>query len=267
MKRLLRHVSAYGQGVRGLRRKKVRGNLLFGTTTSRGIKYLTQKEAISVDIALMSKEGFSIDQLMELAGLSVAEATLKEFPIETHPRVLVVSGPGNNGGDGLVAARHLSHFRYEKVHVCYPVRKDDENHLYSRLQKQCERVGVSFCSSFPDDTTQQFDLLIDAMFGFSFNGATVREPFATALQKFQASILPYVAVDIPSGWSVEKGAIYPFSIRTPDVLVSLTAPKLFAKKLQHQRHYIGGRFVPHALASAYQLDLPIYPSSSQTVLL
>jgi NAD(P)H-hydrate repair Nnr-like enzyme with NAD(P)H-hydrate epimerase domain len=49
--------------------------------------------------------GGSIDQLMELAGLSVACAVTEQFSLESHRRVLVLAGPGNNGGDGLVAAR------------------------------------------------------------------------------------------------------------------------------------------------------------------
>ena len=48
----------------------------------------------------------------ELAGLSVACSLASEYPAASHPRILVVAGPGNNGGDGLVAARHLFHFGY-----------------------------------------------------------------------------------------------------------------------------------------------------------
>lgn len=65
----------------------------------------------------MGPLGFSVDQLMELAGLSVACSLAAEYPCSSHPRVLVLAGPGNNGGDGLVAARHLHHFGY-KVEVC-----------------------------------------------------------------------------------------------------------------------------------------------------
>lgn len=50
---------------------------------------------------------FSLDQLMELAGLACAQALATVYKRETHPRVLVCCGPGNQGGDGLVAARHL----------------------------------------------------------------------------------------------------------------------------------------------------------------
>lgn len=49
---------------------------------------------------------------MELAGLSCATSLAEQYPRARHPRVLIVCGPGNNGGDGLVAARHLHHFGY-----------------------------------------------------------------------------------------------------------------------------------------------------------
>lgn len=64
----------------------------------------------------MSSSGafrFSIDQLMELAGLACAQTLAAVYPKNTHPRVLVCCGPGNQGGDGLVAARHLGLFGYK----------------------------------------------------------------------------------------------------------------------------------------------------------
>ena len=65
-----------------------------------------------MDEELMGPLGFSVDELMELAGLSVASAVRAEYPPASCARVLVIAGPGNNGGDGLVAARHLHHFGY-----------------------------------------------------------------------------------------------------------------------------------------------------------
>ena len=56
----------------------------------------------------MSTPGFSIDQLMELAGLSVASAVYDAFP--DAKAALIVAGPGNNGGDGLVAAFEAASF-------------------------------------------------------------------------------------------------------------------------------------------------------------
>ncbi len=71
-----------------------------------------QDEAVRIDEELMGDLGFSVNELMELAGLSVASAIAEEHSPRSHPRVLVIAGPGNNGGDGLVAARHLYHFGF-----------------------------------------------------------------------------------------------------------------------------------------------------------
>lgn len=75
-----------------------------------GVSLLGAKAAQELDEDLMSSDGgYLLAQLMELAGLSCSEAVAAAFPVATHPRVLVVCGPGNNGGDGLVCARHLYH--------------------------------------------------------------------------------------------------------------------------------------------------------------
>ena len=81
-----------------------------------------QEDAAKIDEELMGPLGFSVDQLMELAGLSVACSVYAEYPPSSHKRILVIAGPGNNGGDGLVAARHLYHFGYSvEVHSLAPI--------------------------------------------------------------------------------------------------------------------------------------------------
>ncbi|CAN7979797.1 unnamed protein product, partial [Ixodes pacificus] len=77
------------------------------------LNYVSQEEAIKIDQELFSEYAYSVDQLMELAGLSVATAVAKSYPRGPMPKggtVLVCCGPGNNGGDGLVCARHLKLF-------------------------------------------------------------------------------------------------------------------------------------------------------------
>eukprot|EP00951_Prasinocladus_malaysianus_P042385 scaffold512916_cov42-Prasinocladus_malaysianus.AAC.1 len=83
------------------------------------LTYVGQEQAIKIDEELMGPLGFSVDQLMELAGLSVATSLAEVYNLQTFPRVLIFCGPGNNGGDGLVAARHLYHFGYS-VQACPP---------------------------------------------------------------------------------------------------------------------------------------------------
>ena len=73
-------------------------------------KAISAKTAALLDKELMSSGAYSIDQLMELAGLAVAKAIYQEYPPapeKTLQKILVLVGPGNNGGDGLVCARHL----------------------------------------------------------------------------------------------------------------------------------------------------------------
>src|SRR5437879_13829751 len=71
------------------------------------MKALTAAEIREVDRLTTERYGISSLQLMEAAGKNVADAVLREFPSGLPRRVTIVCGKGNNGGDGLVAARHL----------------------------------------------------------------------------------------------------------------------------------------------------------------
>ena len=87
---------------------------------------------------------------------------------------------------------------------------------------------------------RQSDVILDAIFGFSFK-PPVRSPFDSALPLLAQSGLPIVSVDIPSGWDVEAGNAGQLGLN-PDVLISLTAPKLGVKAFRG-RHFLGGRFI------------------------
>lgn len=220
------------------------------------MKYLNQQEAIAVDVKLFNEYKFSVDQLMELAGLSCSHAIAKCFPPTelASPRVLVCCGPGNNGGDGLVCARHLLLMKYEPV-IYYPRRT--ENNLYQNLTTQCQLMDVAFIDTAPTaEEMNQYGLVVDALFGFSFK-PPVRESFTPIMHSLCHTSVPIVSIDIPSGWDVESGPQGDHFI-SPELLISLTAPKLCAKQYKGRHHYLGGRFVPKALQLEYQLDLPEY---------
>ncbi|KAJ1640873.1 YjeF N-terminal domain-containing protein [Pavlovales sp. CCMP2436] len=127
---------------------------------------LSAESAAALDVELMAQPGFSLDQLMELAGLSVASAVEKHFPRDTHPRVLVVCGPGNNGGDGLVAARHLYHFG-RAVTVVLP-KRNTKVPIFTNLAVQLHALHVPVLDTLP--ALEGFDVIVDAIFGFSFAG-------------------------------------------------------------------------------------------------
>jgi len=117
---------------------------------------------------------------------------------------LIVCGPGNNGGDGLVCARHLLEFGYSTIHISYPKRP--EKKPFIGLSSACVASGLQIHSQLPAKIDGEFDVIVDAIFGYSFTGE-LRAPFDTILRTLKSSKVPIVALDIPSGWDVEKGNV------------------------------------------------------------
>jgi len=93
---------------------------------------------------------------------------------------------------------------------------------------------------------QHTDVILDAIFGFSFK-PPIRAPFDAVIPMLNKSRLPILSVDIPSGWDVEKGNVLDIGLR-PNVLISLTAPKQGVADFVG-RHFLGGRFVPKCVLS------------------
>ena len=229
------------------------------------MKYLNQLEAQNVDQDLFNEYQFSVDQLMELAGLSCAHAAVQAYPLMKNNignKVLVICGPGNNGGDGLVCARHLLLFGYQP-HILYPKRPNKT--LFQGLTTQCSKMGIEFIDDMPSasEVALKYYFVIDAIFGFSFKkGSGIRPPYDKIIRTLTQLCddyknTPLFSIDIPSGWDVEHGDIEGDGIK-PETLISLTAPKLFAKTYCGKNHFLGGNFVPTALAKKYDLVLPKY---------
>ncbi|KAI9812274.1 MAG: hypothetical protein M1827_004722 [Pycnora praestabilis] len=225
------------------------------------LRTLTPKNAAALDKDLMSIGGFSLDQLMELAGLSVSQAVYRVQPLSKGRKILVACGPGNNGGDGLVAARHLWHYGYQPT-VYYP--KQSKNDLFQRLATQLRNLDIPFTDDLPA-AMKNTHHIVDAIFGFSFEGE-VREPFSSVIEALRMTSLPITSVDAPSSWNIETGPPdsgpgYGFQ---PTTLISLTAPKPLIKWFKG-RHFVGGRFLTPEMARKYDLDVPTYEGLDQVV--
>ncbi|XP_076239564.1 NAD(P)HX epimerase [Calliopsis andreniformis] len=230
------------------------------------IKYLNQQESINIDKNLFEKYKFSVDQLMELAGQSSAIAIARIYSSLKNctQKILVCCGPGNNGGDGLVCARHLKQFGYSPE-IYYPKRTS--NTLYENLLHQCIENDIPLVENdleeFATKRLCHFGLIVDALFGFSFK-PPVRETFVPIIRLLESTSIPICSIDIPSGWDVEEGPPASGGIK-PEMLISLTAPKMCAQKFEGKYHYLGGRFVPKKLEKEYNLTLPEYPGTDLIV--
>jgi NAD(P)H-hydrate epimerase len=226
---------------------------------------LTAAQAQALDVDLMSTCAFSLDQLMELAGSAVACAIDEHRSVaaasgdgEPGHRVLVLCGPGNNGGDGLVAARHLHHFGARvTVVLVKPVKADHP--LLLRLIVQLQQLGVAVCDTMPSGAEQNYDVIVDALFGFSFSGA-VRAPYDVVMHELTricntdrgSDACTVVAVDVPSDWPVDNADAATVATAVPNVLVSLTAPKQCARAFKGV-HFVGLRIIPPRVAETYGL--------------
>ena len=85
-----------------------------------------------------------------------------------------------------------------------------------------------------------------------------------AHQSVNGCRVPVASIDIPSGWSVNAGQ-QETGLRAPDVLISLTVPKLCAQHFTGA-HYVGGRFVPPQLAAVLNFALPDFVGVDQFAL-
>ncbi|MGI0149678.1 MAG: NAD(P)H-hydrate dehydratase [Thermoplasmata archaeon] len=155
--------------------------------------------------------GISALDLMEAAGRAVAEVARSEFSA-AGKRVLIVCGPGNNGGDGLAAARHLAN----DARVTVLLARSSDQFSTPEAQANFERLrDVQILAGLDrsEETIAQADLIIDALLGIGVEG-TPREPFASLIHQINAEGKPILSIDVPSGFGT------PLMVR-PTVTVAL----------------------------------------------
>jgi ADP-dependent NAD(P)H-hydrate dehydratase / NAD(P)H-hydrate epimerase len=156
--------------------------------------------------------------LMQRAGIAVARLALAVAP---HARtVWVACGPGNNGGDGLEAARHLLAWGKQVV----VTRHGEESRVPADALASLQRARAEGVP-FGDGAPAQWDLAIDALLGIGGTRALdgTLADWAGAMNKGAA---PVLAIDVPSGLDADTGAV--FGIRADHTLSLLTLkPGLF----------------------------------------
>ena len=169
--------------------------------------------------------GVTVDSLMESAGRAVARAALAVVGGAYGRRCVVVCGKGNNGGDGLVAARHLARLGARSEILLLA----DPDAFGGAAAANLERASAARIpmAGFSEDTVRgrlaRADVIVDAVFGTGFRGRPEGD-HAIAVDAINATSVPVVAVDIPSGVNGETGGVEGEAVWA-DVTVTFGASK------------------------------------------
>jgi len=188
------------------------------------LKIVTVEEMRSIE-QQAAKVGLPSEVLMENAGLAVAQHSKKWLGSVLGRRFLVLVGPGNNGGDGLVVARHLHDWGAD-VTICSPSprAKSDAN---LQLCRQRE-IGVLESAASLDNLLASTDVLIDAFFGTGssrpLDGAFKQALLHVKEARSRNKNLKVVALDLPSGLNADTGAVDDACVPA-DLTITLGYPK------------------------------------------
>jgi hydroxyethylthiazole kinase-like uncharacterized protein yjeF len=187
------------------------------------IPVLTASETAALDRETEAR-GTSVETLMERAGRAVARTLVDLLGGTYGRRIVVVCGKGNNGGDGLVAARHLAAWGATPAVVLLA----DPEELRGAARANLERLRAVRPLRFSRDRLERelsrADAAVDAIFGTGFRGSA-EGPQAEAIEVLNGSDAPCVAVDVPSGVEGDTGAVRGPAIRA-EVTVTFGGPKI-----------------------------------------
>lgn len=183
-----------------------------------------------VDRMMVEEIGISILMMMENASRNIATVARKMLNGSVKDKkIIVLCGKGNNGGDGLGAARHLINFGANvtcflttEVSELRPDARKQYDILHS-MEAQIEAYHGTRCFSLLEEFSVA-DLLIDALIGYDLKGDP-KEPIATFIAKANESKKPILAVDIPSGLSGNNG-VGANPIIKADATITLALPKV-----------------------------------------
>ena len=187
----------------------------------------------------------SID-LMEQAAQQIARFICKEYP-QKDKQIVIFSGPGNNGGDGLAVARLLYHNGYNNIQVFL---FNTNNALSEDCKTNADRLSEE-CADIPfTEVQQQFEaptlsknaLIIDALFGIGLN-KPLGGGYAALVRFINATQSEVLSIDMPSGLMCEDNTYNsPSAIVRATCTLTLGLPKL-ALILADNQKYVGHTYV------------------------
>ena len=152
--------------------------------------------------------GFLRKFMMENAGAAAAKRLVEKFGDVKSKNILVFAGLGNNGGDGLVIARHLAGYGSNVTVFLLGkpdnIRSEECSWNWNLLEKMGSIKLLAGGSPDLSTITNEFDLIVDGILGTGISGE-IREPQASAITFINKSNAFNLAVDVPSGVDPDTG--------------------------------------------------------------
>ena len=165
--------------------------------------------------------GIPGEVLMETAGTLAAREILGAFPPGSAATVLV--GPGNNGGDGMVVARHLAEAGWD-VRVQAPGAREPGTPDGTLMTARAAQAGLAVGDVDLDELRAGGRVVVDALLGTGTAGAP-RGGVADAVEAVVASGAPVAALDMPTGVDGDTGAAAGVAVRA-DLTITFAAEKV-----------------------------------------
>ena len=192
------------------------------------MRLATVEQSREIDENSRISYGLSAEILMESAGaLAAREVDQSYFPELTRGELAIVCGPGNNGGDGLVLARHLRSADHRDLTAYILGGRSSRSELFEKQVGRCELHGVRIIDL--DETPEKVErirsseLIIDAIFGIGLN-REVEGAFAKTIDLINSVKVPVVSLDTPSGLDADCGAC-PSSVIQADMTITFGLAK------------------------------------------
>lgn len=192
------------------------------------MKLVTAQTMKSLDRYTIEDIGIPGIVLMEIAGRSCAEYIAELCEEGGHSKVVVLCGPGNNGGDGFVLARHLANWGYEvtvALHQPASKLKGDALLAYQAMKRFPVNLVDVGEEGFGSSMSEKCNfVLVDALFGTGLE-RPVQGHYAKTIEWANSLECPKVAVDIPTGVCSDTGRILGCAFRA-DLTVTFGAAKI-----------------------------------------
>ena len=159
----------------------------------------------------VSGEANTSPSLMELAGLAAAEIARDRLLAGDRKRILILAGPGNNGGDAFVMARHLRHWWFDVTLVFAGTPEKQPGDARQALHAWVASGG----KTLPDiPAGQTWDAIADGLFGItSPSSRDLEGKYLDLVHRINRMNLPVLALDIPSGLDSDNGSIRGAAVR------------------------------------------------------